>query len=174
VTRRRTAARLVAVLAVAVGALTSCRVSGLQLRVDDRLRFSSPQEGHRVQLPVTVRWAMRDFQATGLDGSRDDGRGAFVVFVDRAPMAAGKDLRSIASGDAGCRRDPRCPDLSYLAEQHVFVTTEASLTIDRLPKAVDGVGDEQHSVTVVLVDGSSRRIGESAWYLPFTTKRAST
>jgi hypothetical protein len=37
----------------------------------------------------------------------------------------------------------------------------------------DGVGDEQHYVNIVLLDGTGHRIGESAWYRPFTSKRRS-
>jgi hypothetical protein len=156
---------------IATSSLSGCRVSGLQMRVDDRLAFVSPEAGRRAQLPVTVRWSMRGFTPSGLDRGRAADRGAFAVFVDRTPMSVGADLRSLAGGDQACRRDPRCPDLGYLAERDVLVTTEPTITLARVPKADDGVGDEQHSITVVLVDGSGHRIGESAWYLPFTTRR---
>jgi hypothetical protein len=53
----------------------------------------------------------------------------------------------------------------------VYVTTDLSLTLDQLPSTGEGVGDEQHYVNVVLVDGTGHRIGESAWYLPFQSKR---
>ena len=151
--------------------LSSCTVSNVQFRTDDRLRISAPRSRAVVSAPVTVRWSMRDFEPGGLDGSTDSGRGAFVVFVDRAPMPAGKDLKWLARDDTSCDLDPRCPDEKYLAERGVYVTTEPSLEIPSLPPAADGVGNEQHYVNVVLVDGSGRRIGESAWYRQFQSKR---
>ena len=114
---------------------------------------------------------MADFDAVGLDGSSDKGRGAFAVFVDRAPMPVGKDLKWLARRDKGCQRDARCPDAEYLADRGVYVTTDTSLSVDRLPNAGDGVGKEQHFVNVVLVDGTGHRIGESAWYRAFQAER---
>jgi hypothetical protein len=162
----------VVAIVMSAALLGGCTVRGLQLRTDDRLSFEAPAAGRRASLPLTVRWSMRGFTASGLDGSRDTGRGLFAVFVDRSPMSPGRPVTSLVDDDQSCRRDPRCPDAAYLADAGVFVTADPSITLTRLPKADDGVGDERHSVTVVLLDGTSRRIGESAWYRSFTTKRA--
>ena len=97
--------------------------------------------------------------------------GVFAVFVDRAPMPIGKDLKWLAGGDTGCKRDPRCPDPAYLADRHVFVTKKTSLTLDVLPQLTGERGDEQHFVNIVLLDDTGRRIGESAWYRPFRAAR---
>ena len=158
---------------VCLVAAAGCQVGQLQFKNDDRLSFVAPQARHRVSVPVTISWTMKDFDPVGLDGSRDDGRGAFAVFVDRAPMPVGKDLRWIGHSDTSCKRDPRCPDAKYLADHGVLVTTDTSVTLDVLPSAPDGAGDEQHYVNVVLLDGTGHRIGESAWYRPFTSKRRS-
>jgi hypothetical protein len=158
---------------VTLAASTACQVSQLQFRADDRLTFSAPKARALVAAPVTVAWRMSDFTPTGLDGSTDAARGAFAVFVDRAPMPVGKDLRWLARKDAGCARDPRCPDAAYLADRGIFVTTETAVTLETLPSAPQGVGDEQHYVNVVLLDGKGDRIGESAWYRPFKSKRRS-
>ncbi len=160
-----------AVLALCLLAASGCQVSPLQFRNDHRLSFEAPEERERVQVPVTIRWSMEGFDAVGLDGSTDPGKGAFAVFVDRAPMPVGRDLKWIARSDTGCARDSRCPDAQYLADRGVHVTTETSLTLEVLPRAADGVGDEQHYVNVVLLDGTGHRVGESAWYRPFTFKR---
>lgn len=168
--RLRTA--LVGLLALLT--LPACGAGDLQFRNDDRLSFSAPRERARVTLPVSVRWSMRDFRTVGLDGSRSRGAGVFAVFVDRSPMPIGKDLTWLARDDSSCLRDPRCPNAGYLAEQGVFVTKRPQLVLDRLPKADAGVGDEQHYVNVVLLDGAGARIGESAWYRPFTMKRSAT
>lgn len=159
---------------LALVALGGCQVDRLQFRNDHRLSFDSPEERGRVTTPVTVSWSMSGFEAVGLDGSREDGRGAFAVFVDRAPMPVGKNLRWLAKGDAGCARDPRCPDEEYLKDRGVRVTSATSVTLDVLPRVGAGVGDEQHYVNVVLLDGTGRRIGESAWYRPFTSERRSS
>lgn len=163
--------RRVALAAVTSLALTGCQLGQLQFRADHRLAFQAPASRAKVTVPLTVSWSMRDFDPRGLDGSHDKHEGAFAVFVDRAPMPVGKDLRWLARDDQGCTRDPRCPGAQYLADRGVYVTTGTSVTLSALPAAPDGVGDEQHYVNVVLVDGTGHRIGESAWYRPFQSKR---
>lgn len=171
--RRSTALRTTALLLV-LASTAGCQVDRLQFQNDHRLSFQTPQARHRVAAPVTISWTMKDFDAVGLDGSRESGKGAFALFVDRAPMPVGKNLKWLARNDAGCKRDARCPDAEFLANSGVFVTTDTSVTLDVLPQAGAGVGDEQHYVNVVLLDGTGHRIGESAWYLPFKSKRRSS
>ncbi|MCW2571951.1 MAG: hypothetical protein JWO88_2009 [Frankiales bacterium] len=167
--RRRPAALLLC--AASLVATSGCQVASLQFRNDHRLQFSAPASRKVVTAPLTISWTMKDFSATGLDGQRDAHSGAYAVFVDRAPMPVGKDLKWLAREDAGCKRDPRCPDQKYLADRGIFLTTDTSVTVDILPAAPDGVGDEEHYVNVVLVDGTGHRIGESAWYRAFQSKR---
>jgi hypothetical protein len=157
----------------ALVALTGCGAGQLQFHNDHRLSFTSPSDNQKVKAPVTVSWTMRDFQATGLDGSTSDRSGTFAVFVDRAPLPVGKDLRWLARDDSGCKRDPRCPDAEYLSSRGVFLTTRPTLTLDVLPRVGDGKGKERHFVNVVLLDGTGHRIGESAWYRSFTSDRRS-
>ncbi|MDT7572929.1 MAG: hypothetical protein QOE05_3103 [Actinomycetota bacterium] len=150
---------------------SGCQLSQLQFVADQRLTFEQPKARTQVTLPLTVRWSMKGFTASGLDGSSDDKAGIYAVFVDRAPMPAGKDVRWLVRDDQGCAHDPRCPNAKYLADNGIFLTEEPSITLSLLPSAPDGVGDEQHYVNVVLLNGAGKRIGESAWYLPFTTER---
>ena len=171
--RRSTALRTTA-LALVLASTAGCQVDRLQFKNDHRLTFESPQARHRVTAPVTISWSMKDFDAVGLDGSSESGKGVFALFVDRAPMPVGKNLKWLARNDAGCKRDARCPDAEFLANSGVFVTTDTSVTLDVLPQAGAGVGDEQHYVNVVLLDGTGHRIGENAWYLPFKSKRRSS
>jgi hypothetical protein len=166
----RSACLAACVVAVAA-ALAGCQADQLQFKNDHRLAFQAPESRARVTVPFAVRWTMQDFQAVGLDGSSEERSGVFAVFVDRAPMPVGKDLDWLVRGDTSCRRDPRCPDAAYLADRGVHLTTEPSVTIEALPGVGDGVGDEQHYVNVVLLDGTGHRIGESAWYRAFTSKR---
>ncbi|MCW2543817.1 MAG: hypothetical protein JWM40_1369 [Frankiales bacterium] len=167
--RRRTAVRLLLLISLLAG--SGCQISNLQFRNDNRLEFSAPKERALVKAPVTVSWRMSDFVTSGLDGSSNEGNGAFAVFVDKAPMPVGKDLKWLARKDVGCKRDARCPDAAYLKDRGIYLTTSTSITIETLPSVGDGVGDEQHYVNVVLVDGTGHRIGESAWYRPFSSKR---
>jgi hypothetical protein len=154
--------------------LSACGAGNLRFHNDDRLTFEAPKARSKVTAPLTVRWSMRDFSTTGLDGSTDKSSGVFAVFVDRAPMPAGKDLKWLFRNDSGCKHDARCPSLQQLADRDVLLTTTTHVTIDVLPQVGEGVGDEQHFVNVVLLDGTGHRIGESAWYLPFRSKRRST
>ncbi|MDP9181696.1 MAG: hypothetical protein M3P04_02820 [Actinomycetota bacterium] len=165
-------ARATAALLVLV-ALTGCGVDRLQFKNDDRLTFDSPKARHRVTAPLTVTWSMTDFTPTGLDGSRDKTHGVYAVFVDRAPMPVGKDLKWLFRSDNGCKHDSQCPTLQQLADRGVHVTTETSVVLDVLPQVGQGKGDEQHYVNIALLDGTGHRIGESAWYLPFKSKRRS-
>ena len=153
--------------------MSSCTFQDIQLRADDRMRIIAPESREIVSAPVTVTWSMRDFTAVGLDGESVGDEGAFVVFVDRAPMPAGKTLEWLARDDTSCELDARCPDAQYLAERGIYVTTETSVTVPDLPR-VGGVGKEQHYVNIVLVDGTGRRIGESAWYRQFQSERRSS
>ena len=158
-------------MVVCVLAVAGCRADELQFKNDRRLTFVTPDAYDEVTVPLTISWTMDDFEATGLDGSTDPGQGAFAVFVDRAPMPVGKDLAWVGRNDPACKRNADCPDEQYLAEHGVYVTTESSVTLDHLPTAENQRGPEQHYANVVLVDGTGRRIGESAWYVPFTTER---
>jgi len=150
-----------------------CGFDRLQFTNDERLTFVSPEERSRVTAPLTIDWEMSDFDAVGLDGSTDEGSGVYAVFVDRAPMPVGKDLKWIFRDDSGCKRDARCPSIQQLADRGILITTDTQATIEVLPQVGSGVGDEQHYVNVVLLDGTGHRIGESGWYLPFTSKRRS-
>lgn len=171
--RRKPTSRVIALL-LALGATSACQFSQLQFTNDNRLTFTAPPARKLVKVPVTVSWSMKDFDLVGLDGSKDKGKGAFAVFVDAAPMPIGKDLKWVARKDSGCQRDPQCPNAQFLADRGIFVTTNTSVTLETLPEASTGIGDEQHYVNVVLLDGTGHRIGESAWYRPFTSKRRST
>lgn len=162
---------LVALAAVVV--LSGCGGGALQFRNDHRLSFVTPQDRAEVTAPFTVSWTMTGFEATGLNGSTDPTSGTFAVFVDRAPIPVGKDLRWLARDDSGCTRDPRCPDAAYLSARGVFLTTDPNLTLDVLPRVGDGKGKEKHYVNVVLLDGTGHRIGESAWYRSFSSTRRS-
>lgn len=170
---RRRATTLLA-CALAASSLSACDVSRLQFKNDHRLTFESPKDRAKVAVPFTISWTMKDFEATGLDGTSSKKQGVFAVFIDTAPMPVGKDIKWIGHSDTSCKRDPRCPNAEYLAAKGVYITQNPSLTIDTLPQVRTGRGDEEHYANVVLLDGKGTRIGETGWYLEFRSKRRSS
>jgi hypothetical protein len=155
-----------------VTALAGCaltQLENLNFRVDDRLEFTAPEARALVGQPVTLSWTISDFTIRAPESgppSRD--AGYFAVFVDRTPIKPGQTLDAVASGDSYCRNDPSCPDREYLRQHQVYTTTRTSLRLPMIPNLAGSDEDEQvHSATVVLLDTSGRRIGESAWQLDF-------
>jgi hypothetical protein len=171
---------LLVAVAVAVAVATSgcglTHLSDLNFRVDDRLHFQTPEARSLVHAPVTVSWTISDFTVAA-SGSAPPSRdaGYFAVFVDRAPIKPGESLKAVGKGDPTCEHDPRCPNKAYLNDHRVYTTTQRHL---RLPLITDIVGDHEtlqlHAVTVVLLDTSGHRIGESAWELDFRMHRVSS
>lgn len=157
--RRSTFAGLALLAAVL---LASCGFGGLQFRVDDRVEIVSPQDREVVTVPFEVEWTVE-----GLDvaAAPRDGTGVyFAVFVDRTPMGPGRPLEDLA--DEACERDPQCPNEQWLADNFVLLTTDTSLTIDRLPaRDLDTRTGAQdlYEITIVLMDEDDERIGESAF-----------
>lgn len=172
--RRRLA--LVATLAASVTGCGLTHLSDLNFRVDNRLHFDAPKSRSLVHSPLTVSWTMRDFTIAG-PGSAAPSRhaGYFAVFVDRAPIKPGETLKAVGKGDPTCENNPKCPDKTYLNNHRVYTTTQTHL---RLPLVTDIAGNHEsvqmHAVTVVLLDTSGHRIGESAWELDFRMRKVST
>jgi hypothetical protein len=173
--RRRAGRRAVAV-AAALSLLTSgCVAQGLAFRTDDRLTIEAPKARSEVDLPVTVRWSVKDFTivepGSGTSTAGGDDRGYFAVFVDRTPQPPGKTLAWIARKDRSCRTGDGCPDAEYLAARNIYSTSDTSITFDQLPRPSDEDRKERHNVTIVLLDPQGRRIGESAFYVEFVLER---
>ena len=151
--------------------MPACIPEGLAFVQDNRLEILSP-EGHAdVDLPVTVEWEIEDFEITGPDGTAEDDAGYFGVFLDATPVPPGKSLEYVARDDRQCVRDPNCPDVVYLSDRNVYSTTETEITFKHLPDLETATGRETHEVTIVLLDGTGHRIGESAWYQTFFYQR---
>lgn len=168
--RRATALTTLTALGLSV-ALTGCVPQGLAFKVDERLRFVSPQARTTVTLPVTVDWEIRDFEVAGPGGEPRETGGYFGVFVDRTPMPPGEDLRWLARKDRSCRASDGCPDADYLETRSVYTTTDTQLRLEQLSRNADEDRRERHYVTVVLLDASGTRIGESAFELAFDIDR---
>jgi hypothetical protein len=148
-------------------ALSSCAISGLEFRQDNRLSIVSPTSLAVVKVPFTLRWTMSDFQSG--PNTMQGGNDYFAVFVDRQPMAPGAGLKVL--GDATCQATPGCPNMAYLEQNYVFLTAKTQLTITSLPELLPSSTrngtKESHEIDIVLMNGSNHRIGESAWYVDF-------
>ncbi|MDP9100636.1 MAG: hypothetical protein M3N21_00575 [Actinomycetota bacterium] len=156
---------LCAVLAVSTGA-TGCSAygfSGLAFKVDKRVKVVSPRDRSHVTLPVTVSWTAQDFRIVGPGAGPTQGSAAgyFGVFVDSSPVPHGQTLAYLARKDHTCRPADGCPNAEYLAARGVYTTTDTSIVITQLSRPVRSDGHEHHYVTIVLLDPSGRRIGES-------------
>jgi len=174
-THSRAVARLPAwSFLVGVALLASSCAHGLAFSQDRRLTIIAPRGHGKVRLPFTVRWTMRDFRVTGPDGGSDPDSGYFAVFLDRTPIPPGKPLSWIARDDRRCKLIPGCPDETYFETRHVYATTQTQLSFGLLPDLQAVGGHETHEVTIVLLDGSGRRIGENAWYASFRYDRKKT
>lgn len=159
--------------AVVAALLPGCALNGLAFRVDERLEFSSPQDRELVALPVTIEWDISDFEVTGPDGGEDPESGFFGVFIDRAPQPPGETIDWFARDDRTCRKADGCPDRGYFAARGVYTTTKTRFVVTTLPPPPSDQAErrEFHEATIVLLDGSGRRIGESAFTSQFEVKR---
>jgi hypothetical protein len=153
----------IAMVALALGVAPACGVSGLSFVHDDRVDIVRPDDRSEVRLPVTVRWTVDDF-AVG------PGEGSFGIFVDRNPQPSGKTLAWLFRGDSGCKGTGArvCATPEYLGQRSVYRTTRTAFTVEQVNKLTGSqAGRELHEVTVVLLDGSGRRVGEGAWSVQF-------
>jgi hypothetical protein len=160
-------------LALTVVLLTAgCDIAAMQFANDHRIKVVEPTMRSTVRTPLTIRWTYKDFELTGADGGTDPHKGYFGVFVDRAPVPAGKTFAYVAHNDKSCRPQSGCPDAAYLADAHVYATDKPEITLETLPfqPGVRG-GREEHTITIVLLDGSGHRIGESAWFVDVRFRR---
>jgi hypothetical protein len=137
--------------------------SNLSFRVDHRLHWTGPHERKLTQLPVTVSWTFSGPPPA-----------TFAVFVDREPIKPGQTLKAVAGGDKSCKADPKCPTADYLAARQVYTTTGTSVTLDQIP-ALTSTRDavQLHSATVVMLDATGHRVGETAWTREFKLRRVS-
>ncbi len=162
--------RFAAALATCV-LLVGCSTAGLAFIEDRRVEIVSPDYRQLVDLPVTVDWEVTDegLQQDLASGAR------FGVYVDIDPQPPGEPLEYFARDDPQCRRSITCPDARYLRQRGIHTTTETEMTFGSLPIA-PGVDLERgqpdfHEVTLVLLDESGTRIGESAWAIIFEVDR---
>ena len=159
--------------AVVAALAPGCAVDGLAFRVDDRLDVVSPRDREVVSLPVRIEWEITDFEVTGPTPSSEPESGFFGVFVDRAPQPPGQTIEWFAKDDPACRPADDCPNKEYFAARGVYTTSKTRFVLRTLPPPPSDQAKrrELHEVTIVLLDGTGRRIGESAFTSEFEVKR---
>ncbi len=161
--------------ALGMGALfvttSGCALSGLAFEQDQRLRFEAPSYREKVHLPFTIRWSMTDFEVAGPSSGSSPDSGYFEVLFDTGPQPPGDGVEYFARDNRSCRVSEGCPNRHYLAQQGVYTTTNDYIEVRHLPPApgVDLARGQPdiHDVTIVLLDGAGKRIGESSWTTSF-------
>ena len=128
-------------------AMTGCG-NDLLFRNDHRITILSPANFDTVSQPLTVRWSARGF-TTPTDGH-------FVAFFDLSPPSPGDTIDSYSPTD----------------RQWIRTVDQTEVTAPPLP--TDGTAPaavrDHHEVTVILVDRSGRRIGETAGFVEFDVR----
>jgi len=164
---------LLAVLGTLASACGIAHPGELAYRTDKRLTFTAPTARTLVKTPIDVRWSIKGFtvQQPGT-APPSQNAGYFAVFVDKAPIKPNETMRTIAKRDEECLHRPGCPDETYLEDRRIYTTTDSGLTLDQIPPIP---GDKEriqfHLVTVILMDTTGHRIGESAWQLDLRMRR---
>jgi hypothetical protein len=161
---------LLALLAVASSGCVD--TANMAFRVDSRLQFVAPHNRQLATLPLRLSWHIAGFRLAA-PGSEPASRhaGSFALFVDRVPIKPGQTVRSVAAGDRPCQANPTCPDSQYLADRQVYLTSDPTFTLVQVRPLAEKDRTQLHDVTIVLLDTSGRRIGESSWLLQFRLRK---
>ena len=163
-----------AALAALVLLSSACRTSGLAFRADQRVEILTPENRSEVTLPFEVTWSVEDFEIVGADGSASNDAGYFGVLVDTSPMPPGEGPSYYARDDKNCTAATRCPDVAYLADRNVFLTRDTTFPVTALQdfRPIDRPSaPDDHEITIILLNGENRRIGESAFKVEVTVDR---
>jgi predicted small lipoprotein YifL len=160
-----------AALAALAATLTACGTSGLNFVQDERIEITAPRDRAKISLPATISWEVRDFEITGPDGASRPDAGYFGLYIDRAPQPPLKTQAWLTRDEQNCLGG--CSSELALASRDIHSTESTEFTIDRLPRPSERVQRrrEFHEVTIVLLDGRGRRIGESAFIRQFEVTR---
>lgn len=168
--RRRPRLRLAAAIAALSLSVACGDVADMAFAQDHRVSFLEPADRSIVKSPVKLRWDVNGFTVTGRDGRGDRNAGYFAVFLDQPPVPPGESLAWLTKDESSCV-DEGCVDDEFLADRFVYVSEKTTLTLSRLPDIPESGGYERHEAVLVLLDGTGKRIGESAFYVRFNVKR---
>jgi hypothetical protein len=154
--------------------MSACTTEGLAFIRDERVRIVRPDYREVLELPATLDWEVTDDALAQRIG--DDVQ--FGLLMDIDPQPQGESLDYFGRDDPTCRRDPGCPDEQYLRQRGVHVTSETEITFNNLPIApgvdLEGGQSDIHFATLILLDSSGARLGESAWQITFEIDREGT
>jgi hypothetical protein len=92
------------------------------------------------------------------------------VFLDRSPVAPGKSVAEVGAGDLSCTRTNSCASDAYLRAHGVIVTKDLDVVLDSLPVSEGLAKADQpavHEATVVFLDDSLHRVGQSGALISF-------
>ena len=153
-------ARVVLLLLVAtlVGGCGITRVDApVTFSSDRRVDITQPSAEAKATLPVRVRWEAKDFALSG--GNH------FGVFVDRVPIGPKRSVR-LRICTEGEKLPPQIGAFRKICKDDrktVFITSRPTITLTcfearfNVPKRTRNT----HTVSVVLLDGNDRRVGEA-------------
>lgn len=131
--------------------LAACVPEGLAFRIDERVKITQPADRETVALPVRIAWEVDNFDVVAPGAPAREDAGYFGVYVDRAALPPGQHI-------------PKKPGTG------VYTTSDTELVLKKLPP--DTADREEHTATVILLDGAGRRIGESAFNVTFAVENA--
>lgn len=155
-------------------ALLGCRADGLAFRADVPVSITFPAQRERVTLPVTVE--LRTTQSIVRRQAQAPDRALFVVFVDQEPMPVGETIAWVARDDDGCRKTATCPDIGYLNDRAIYLTSSTRVTLETVLTSPRGrqLSEGLHRMVVVLLDDQGRRQGEPSASRDFFVNGQST
>jgi hypothetical protein len=152
--------RLGAALLITSAVMSAC---GMRDPGASAITITAPGAMAGAATPLTVRWR-----------SSITPSGGFAVFVDRAPMRPGRDLRSIVrrENDKACLQRPACPDATWLGARGIYVVDGRAVTIPTVEVPADGKGGGVHKVSVVALGRSARRTDDAGATVEFVLRAA--
>ncbi|MBA3653692.1 MAG: hypothetical protein H0W70_05795 [Actinobacteria bacterium] len=157
----------------ALALLPACSTRGYAFKVDESIDMTAPEARSSVSLPVTITWVDHEPPANLAVDIHDPDSRYYGVFLDRSPIGPGRTLRSVVAKTDSCRRTPNCPDIAYLHDRKIFLTSEPTLTLELLQDlraSKRATKKDPHEATVVRMQGD-RRVGEASFRLNFFVKR---
>jgi hypothetical protein len=159
----------VTLAAVALLATASCNPAQFQFFRDNRVHITAPRENQLVGVPFAISWTWHGFTVTRPTEQVSGRAGQFGVFIDSAPPAPGRLLSSLFASDKACRQRPGCPGPADYRQRGIYLGGNGSVTISDRALLSSSSEPAQHTVTIVLLDGHGRRLGETAWFRDFRT-----
>jgi hypothetical protein len=166
---RARATLVLLLVSMVVGGCGITRVdSPVTFSSDRRLDITDPSAEAKATLPVQVRWEAKDFALT--DGQH------FGVFVDRVPIGPKRSVR-LRICTEGEKLPPQIGAFRKVCKDDrktVFFTSKPSITLAcfeprfNVPKRTRNT----HTVSVVLLDGNDRRVGEAVDSVKFEVDAA--